>query len=468
MMEHRRGWHVVWVVTGVLAVVFAASCGQSGEAGIDTTQSTATAGGGLPATSGIGGAGGDGAMVCGDGLTSCFEKCVDTTSDAAHCGACDTACAPDEYCDASQCALACGPGTIACGENCVDTEVDPAHCGACDASCAAGEVCSQGMCALNCGGGTTICDGICSDTDHDPAHCGACGNACSAAAQAVAVCAQGVCHSVCQAGFADCNADINDGCEIDLVTDMQHCGGCGAGCPDLPNASESCMAGQCVLGSCAMGYANCDNDPNNGCEANLATDGQNCGMCGKACAFGEACLAGQCVQAGCQNGGVLMATAPGGTMIVCDDPNNNTCEQDAETLCPLGWGLCSRSQYVNRNNGWNYAVNGGNVVVAEIHCRGASGAGHYTLGPYGGISNLGEDIPLNCGYGSSRPSCTTGYGCNEKDVMALCCQPTATCGNGMLEAPEEDCDDGNSSETDDCLNSCSWRQPNAHNQSGCN
>ena len=82
---------------------------------------------------------------------------------------------------------------------------------------------------------------------------------------------------------------------------------------------------------------------------------------------------------------------------MCADPNDATCEKDVEMLCPVGWGLCSRSQYVNRHNGWTHVVNGSNVVVAEIYCRGGSGAGHFTLGPYGGISNLGQDIDLNGG-----------------------------------------------------------------------
>jgi hypothetical protein len=42
----------------------------------------------------------------------------------------------------------------------------------------------------------------------------------------------------CSTGFADCTADA--GCETDITTDAQNCGGCGAVC-----ASGSCVAGVC-------------------------------------------------------------------------------------------------------------------------------------------------------------------------------------------------------------------------------
>ena len=136
-------------------------------------------------------------------------------------------------------------------------------------------------------------------------------------------------------------------------------------------------------------------------------------------------------------------------MMVCDDPNDQTCEQDVERLCPTGWGLCNYMQYTRRNDAWNLDLG---VVVGEIHCRSGSGAGHFTVN--GSLSN---DPSFNCHYGSSRPSCTSGYGCNERQVGALCCRPTPTCGNGRVDHPEERCDDGNNNENDTCLNSCDTR-----------
>lgn len=185
------------------------------------------------------------------------------------------------------------------------------------------------------------------------------------------------------------------------------------------------------------------------------TAGEQCddgnGLPGDGC---EGCL----TVVSCSAGAVLLGVNPMGTMAVCDDPTDTVCEQDAETLCPAGWGLCTREQHVNRNDGFDFPL--GNVVVGEIHCRVSGGAGHYTLA--GG--NLNQDLGLNCDYGSSRPSCVTMYGCNETNVHALCCAPTPTCGNGVVEGPEEQCDDANASELDECLNSCGWRLPGNHGQ----
>jgi cysteine-rich repeat protein len=221
------------------------------------------------------------------------------------------------------------------------------------------------------------------------------------------------------------------------------------------------------MGQCSAGYADCDAAPDNGCEVELATDRAHCGACGEACPDGETCSEGTCLDATpvCRGGADLVATSPAGDMVVCDHPNDAVCEQDVETLCPQGWGLCSRDQYINRNDAWNAAPGG--VIVAEIYCRNGNGAGHFTLGPYGGFANLSNDIPFQCGYGSSRPGCTSTYGCNERHVKALCCRPTPSCGNGQVDAPEEACDDGNENENDDCLNSCAWRVPSAHGEQGC-
>jgi hypothetical protein len=45
----------------------------------------------------------------------------------------------------------------------------------------------------------------------------------------------------CNRGFADCDAKPDNGCEIDIMNDNDHCGGCGNVCPSL----EICVAGIC-------------------------------------------------------------------------------------------------------------------------------------------------------------------------------------------------------------------------------
>ena len=155
-------------------------------------------------------------------------------------------------------------------------------------------------------------------------------------------------------------------------------------------------------------------------------------------------------------------------MMLCDDPTDATCEEDFATLCPPGWDLCTHLQFANRNSGWSYSAS--QRTVGEIYCRPSSGAGHFTMPDSGtGLPfTMSSSVAFNCYYGSSRPSCTAWYGCNEQEAYALCCAPTTTCGNGVVNAPEEACDDANSDETDDCLNTCMWRVPSAHGMRGTN
>jgi uncharacterized protein DUF5648 len=51
----------------------------------------------------------------------------------------------------------------------------------------------------------------------------------------------------------------------DLDVDPSNCGACGISCVD-PGGEASCAAGECRLGSCAPGFADCDSEPENGCE----------------------------------------------------------------------------------------------------------------------------------------------------------------------------------------------------------
>ena len=169
-----------------------------------------------------------------------------------------------------------------------------------------------------------------------------------------------------------------------------------------------------------------------------------------------------CPLADCINGSNTVSTSPGGDMVVCDDPNDSTCEEDFAQLCPLTWHLCTEPEFTQRNAGWNDTM--AQTTVGAIHCRANTGCGHYTLFT---SDPLDVDQSFNCSYGSSRATCTTTYGCNELTSFALCCRAQPLCGDGVMNHPEELCDDGNLDETDDCLNSCAWRQPGNQGISGC-
>ena len=169
-----------------------------------------------------------------------------------------------------------------------------------DAHCAAGQVCTGNRCVAGCSAsrpcpsGAACCAGACVDTTASAAHCGACGMACSAPAGATASCRAGACGlGACLPGRADCDRSAANGCEVDTATSVTSCGACGTVCPSRPNAAPGCAAGACAF-TCGAGFADCDHDPADGCEVDVRSTAAHCGGCGRACLPGQSCSAGAC------------------------------------------------------------------------------------------------------------------------------------------------------------------------------
>lgn len=220
--------------------------------------------------------GGEEEASCGAGTTECDGRCVDTSLDPAHCGACGQRCEAGASCVDGTCVAACPGELVDCDGACRDTATDPLHCGGCDAPCGAGELCAGGSCVLSCPEGQEACDGGCHDLDRSPFHCGGCGVACADGE----ICEEGSCVASCPAGQTEC-----DGACVDTARDRANCGGCGVACA----GGEICVDGGCQP-SCADGLTACD-----GVCRDTDTDRAHCGACGNACADGEICSAGSCV-----------------------------------------------------------------------------------------------------------------------------------------------------------------------------
>jgi hypothetical protein len=276
------------------------------------------------------------ASRCNPATRACVECVVD-----AHCPA-------GLLCVGNTCVMGCTaarpcPGTqTCCAGACVDPVSNVAHCGRCDNRCAApnaSAACMNGSCAVGaCTAPFADCDrdpanGCEANTLSDVAHCGACGAACPALPHAASVCAAGRCAFTCDAGFADCDRNPSNGCEVDLGTTEAHCGACGTVC-NPPNAVPSCVAGRCAIAACAAGFGDCDGNPSNGCEADTNTAVSHCGRCGNACparpsAF-PGCLGGACVTS-CVMG-----------FQDCDGVDANGCEADVR-VDPANCGSCGRA-----------------------------------------------------------------------------------------------------------------------------
>ena len=287
-------------------------------------------------------------ISCGAGLTECTGMCRDLQTDRINCGACGTACADGQICNAGVCRVSCMTGSTDCAGVCRDLQSDLANCGACGTACGAGEVCTMGACRTSCMTGQVLCAGLCTSTQFDPTNCGTCGTRCGPYANAMATCTAGSCVQVCAAGFDDCNTDRADGCERNLNADLTHCGRCGNACPPRANATINCAAGVCGF-TCEANFADCDGNPNNGCEVDLRTTVGNCGRCGNACSVANgtaACVAGACAVASC--------TAP---FRDCDMRPTNGCENDTRITCG-GCDLGCRDRTVGGTGGAPYDATG--------------------------------------------------------------------------------------------------------------
>ncbi len=281
-------------------------------------------------------------VTCDEGFADCdmdpANGCeADTRASTLHCGGCGRACAPANavaVCAAGACGVArCNEGFADCDMNpangCeVDTRVSIGNCGACGNACAsrasADTTCASGRCGYVCTGSSLDCDGAADNgCEVNPqtsvAHCGGCGRACSPN-HATGACAAGACQiGTCDAGFADCNGSAADGCEVNTATDVSHCGMCGNVCR-VTGGTAVCVAGACRLDACSAGRGDCDMNPTNGCETDIATTVAHCGACGRACAPDNA--TGACVASACQ-----VATCDAG-FADCDMSAANGCEVD--------------------------------------------------------------------------------------------------------------------------------------------
>ncbi|NOZ86949.1 MAG: hypothetical protein GXP49_11925, partial [Deltaproteobacteria bacterium] len=314
-----------------------------------------------------------GYLDCDQNNTDCE---VDKNTDPNHCGSCDNDCTgkfanAEAGCDKGTCVIAkCNDGFANCDNDLstgCETDLSKVEtCGSCDNSCVGeyehasaecvktdnGFECQMGACDT----GFADCDKDkpgCETDLSDPKTCGACDNDCSVALKDLNVeplCEKNGDKYECKAGaciapYADCDANT-PGCETDTDSSLENCGGCNKDCtaPGL-----TCNGGQCGLGNCPQGTADCMNGAADGCETTLGTV-DNCSKCGDSCEYLNG--TGKCTDTGsgfeCQldkcNDGYADCndTTPGCETDLSDPKTCGACDNDCTDDFPNAEGLCEK------------------------------------------------------------------------------------------------------------------------------
>lgn len=219
----------------------------------------------------------------------------------------------------------------------------------------------------------------------------------------------------CRSGTADCDGDLSNGCEVDLLS-VDHCGACGNRCPEAPHSVRACGLGvalQCGL-RCDEGWGDCDRDPSNGCEARLDTV-DHCGQCAVRCSIASAtwrCERGACVVDAC-----VGATAD------CDGDAFNGCERRLDTASDCGG--CGRACPTDPN---------GATACASGVCVTTCLAGWDRCGAASCATSLSTRSDCGaCGARCARGQmCVSGRCEGECPANTADCDDTGSCSANLL------------------------------------
>jgi len=206
------------------------------------------------------------------------HQCVECGADGDCTGG--KKCSPAGACVVG-CTTTCAGTATCCNGLCLDTKSDPLNCNACGTACG--------------GASALCCAGTCADPLTSTANCGKCGTVCGTANATATACTAGSCKPTCTTGFSHCSSSNTTGCETNTSNNKERCGSCSKDCEDVLKhvTGEACVASVCTYTACNSGYANCNNNPADGCECSCGGLAQIC-CPGNVCSLGRTCVSGTC------------------------------------------------------------------------------------------------------------------------------------------------------------------------------
>lgn len=188
--------------------------------------------------------------------------------------------------------------------------------------------------------------------------------------------------------------------------------------------SNHCVANRCVAPDCGDGVMN-------GAETGVDCGGPACAPCADL----EGCLAHADCRSGVCRDGVCSPSS-------CTDRIKNGAETDIDCggpTCPP----CAT----------------GKACSVDADCLGGRCSGTTCLASCTDTVLNGAETDVDCG-GPACVGCTAGMACaTGRDCLSGVCDAggrcaAPACGDGVVNAADEECDDGNTSNTDACLTTC--------------
>ncbi len=291
---------------------------------------------------------------------------------------------------------------------------------ACAAAANADATCNAGVCGYSCHTGFLDCDGNAKngceiDSTTHPSHCGSCDKVCGDVPNGTPACVNSACAAACDPGWQVCKSDPLV-CDTNTDGDESHCGDCATECPGGPNAAPRCLSAACTL-KCDPGWADCNKIVDDGCEVNITNDPNHCGSCGLICDNAK------CVNSACECASSTQTATliPLDLFIMMDQSGSMT---DTTGTGATKWDAISQAFTTFVNDpasagigvGIQYFPLSGTGMSCPSTC---SGSANKTACENGGGLCLGSTCIL-CSGGGGGSSCTVGdYATPDVGIAAL-------------------------------------------------